>query len=71
MDHSFQGARPTEAVAYGEVRRLDFVESVGFLDLFRDYQLDLDLQSAISQNEGRSILWSDTVQDAVFWRVWN
>ena len=72
MDRStFQGAKPTDTVAYGEVRRLDFGEAVGFLDLFRDYQLDLDLQSAISQNEGRSILWSDTIQDAVVWRVWN
>ena len=72
MDRStFQGAKPTDSVAYGEVRRLDFFEEVGFLALFRDYGIDVDLQSAISQNEGRSILWSDTVQDAVAWRVWN
>ena len=72
MDRStFQGAKPTDSVAYGEVRRLDFVEEIGFLDLFRDYGLDVDLQSAISQNEGRSVLWSDTVQDVVVWREWN
>ena len=68
MDRStFQGAKPTEAVAYGEVRRLEFHDRRAFFGLFWACNFDLDLQSAISQNEGRSILWSETVQDSVAW----
>lgn len=68
---TFQGAKQTDAVAYGAVRSLDSKKTFDFLGILRCYRIDLDIQSAVSRNEGRDVLWSDTVQDSVVVSVWN
>lgn len=72
MDRAtFQGAKPTDAVAYGAVRSLGNEKIFDFMGILRCYRIDLDIQSTVSRNDGRDISWSDTVQDSGIVSVWN